>query len=201
MTAFDSILRARTGFIFGARTLRTWMLAATILCAGFCSGAKPVEGKQEKPDVVVFLVDTLRPDHLGLYGHPKEMAPFLAKLAASGVVFERAFSTSSWTAPSTASLFTSLYPPQHGVVEGFRVHTGHAKRMRQKAREVTELNRLPSDVKTLPETFDEMGYATFGVASNVNVGSEIGFDRGFDRFYRDAKAPASALLAKVMQWK
>ena len=64
------------------------------------------------------LVDTLRADHLPTYGYPRATAPFLSSLATDGIVFENAWSTSSWTAPATASLFTSLYPQEHGVVHG-----------------------------------------------------------------------------------
>lgn len=85
------------------------MLLLTMLATSGCAPDEP----PQRPNVVVILLDTLRPDYLGFYGYEKEMAPFLARLASESVVFERAFSTSSWTALSTSSLFTSLYPPQH----------------------------------------------------------------------------------------
>ena len=53
--------------------------------------------------VVVVVVDTLRRDHLPFYGYGRPTAPFLSGLAKEGVVFEQAFSTSSWTAPSTST--------------------------------------------------------------------------------------------------
>ena len=71
-------------------------------------------------NVVLIVLDTLRADRLSFYGNPLETAPHLADLASRGVVFENAFTTTSWTAPATASLFTGLYPPQHGVWTGFR---------------------------------------------------------------------------------
>jgi arylsulfatase A-like enzyme len=153
------------------------------------------------PNVVVILLDTLRPDYLGFYGHEEEKAPFLAELAERAVVFERAFSTSSWTAPSTASLFTSLYPHQHGVVEGFVMRQARAKREKKAGIEALALNRLPADVATLPEVFQSLGYATFGLAANINIGDEIGFDRGFDRFERDSEADAEFFLDRVLQWR
>jgi len=69
-------------------------------------------------DVVVVLIDALRPDCLGFYGYERDTAPLLSGWARSAVVFEREYSTSSWTAPATASLFTGLYPQRHGVVAG-----------------------------------------------------------------------------------
>ena len=154
-----------------------------------------------QPNVVVILMDTLRPDYLGFYGYEEEKAPFLAELAERAVVFERAFSTSSWTAPSTSSLFTSLYPHQHGVIEGFLMHRTRSKRREDAGVETLELNRLPADVATLPEVFQSMGYTTFGLAANINVGEEIGFSRGFDRFERDSEASAAFFLERVTEWR
>jgi arylsulfatase A-like enzyme len=151
--------------------------------------------------VVVVLIDTLRPDYLGFYGYEEENAPFLAELAQSGVVFERAFSTSSWTAPSTASLFTSLYPPQHGITEGFLMHRNRNKMREEAGMETIALNRLPADVATLPELFQSMGYTTFGLAANINIGDEMGFSRGFDRFERQAEASAPFFLERVTAWR
>ena len=156
------------------RLVRMLMLAMLAICG--CAPGEPLQ----RPNVVVILLDTLRPDYLGFYGYEKEMAPFLAQLANESVVFERAFSTSSWTAPSTSSLFTSLYPPQHGVVEGFLMHQLLTKAREEKAMETIALNRLPSGRPTLPELFKSMGYGTFGLATNVNIGQEMGFNRGFD---------------------
>ena len=163
-------------------------------------GCSPRESPR-RPNVVVILLDTLRPDYLGFYGYEKEMAPFLAGLANESVVFERAFSTSSWTAPSTSSLFTSLYPPQHGVVEGFMMHHVRTISREREGKETIALNRLPSDRALLPEIFQSMGYRTFGVATNINIGEEIGFSRGFDRFEQIRKASASEVLDRVEEWK
>jgi len=74
-----------------------------------------------KPNIVLVVIDTLRADHLPFYGYPKDTAPFLSQLAAQGVVFEKAYAASSWTSPATASIFTSLYPFQHGVTMGLLV--------------------------------------------------------------------------------
>jgi len=70
----------------------------------------------EPPRVVVLVtIDTLRADHLSCYGYPRPTSPFLDRLAREGVLFENAVAASSMTAPSHASLFTGLYPLQHGV--------------------------------------------------------------------------------------
>lgn len=66
------------------------------------------------PNILVIVVDTLRADHLSSYGYARPTSPHLDRMAREGVVFENAFSTSSWTTPSHASLLTGLYPHQHG---------------------------------------------------------------------------------------
>jgi arylsulfatase A-like enzyme len=67
--------------------------------------------------LVLVTIDTLRADHVGAYGYPRDTTPFLDRLAAGGVRFENAYSASSHTAPSHASIMTSLQPFQHGLLE------------------------------------------------------------------------------------
>ena len=126
-----------------------------------------------------------------MLGYPKETAPFLASLAGDGVVFEHAHSTSSWTAPATASLFTSLLPIQHQLTTGLRV----SKALEQ------EVQKLPPEVETLPELFARNGYRTFGVTDNLNISNRQGFERGFDRFRSHQYKGAPTVNAKLLEWK
>jgi arylsulfatase A-like enzyme len=66
-------------------------------------------------NVLVIVVDTLRADHLSAYGYARPTSPNLARLAAGGVLFEDAISTSSWTLPVHATLLTGLLPHEHKV--------------------------------------------------------------------------------------
>jgi arylsulfatase A-like enzyme len=93
------------------------LVAALALLAGWLVQTRHLEESDNKrrPNIVLIVVDTVRADHLPFYGYERNTAPFLSKLAEKGVVFENAFATSSWTLPSTASIFTSLYPREHGV--------------------------------------------------------------------------------------
>ncbi len=166
-----------------------------LLLASCGSGGEDPEGP--RPNVVVITIDTLRPDHLGFGGATRETAPFLAELASRGTVFDRAFSTSSWTAPATASLFTGLYPTRHGVVLGFFAHF----QQEGGAADSLELRPMPRDRATMPEVFRDAGYTTFGLATNLNIAPPLGFDRGFDHFEHLDDLPAGDLLARLGEWK
>src|SRR5262249_29587559 len=134
------------------------------------------EAAPPRPNVLLIVVDTLRADRLSFHGCARENAPFLASAAQEGLVFENARSAGSWTIPATASLMTSLYPFQHGLVDAFDSHAAED--------EIAEslVNRLPDEIETIPKLFHSLGYRTFGVSANRLVGFEMGFDGGFERF-------------------
>ena len=90
-----------------ARRLLVAALAAALPWLG-CGSAPP-------PSLVVVTLDTTRVDHLSCYGYERETSPHLDALAAQAVRYRRAWSTSSWTLPAHASLFTGLYPSHHGA--------------------------------------------------------------------------------------
>ena len=68
-------------------------------------------------NVLLIVVDTLRPDHLGCYGYGRDTSPHLDALARQGVVLDAIWSASNFTAPAFTSLFTGLYPHHHGVFD------------------------------------------------------------------------------------
>jgi arylsulfatase A-like enzyme len=176
--------------------MKTFLALAAAAAAVAALLAPAPEAARPRPNVVVLLVDTLRADHLPAYGYGKDTAPFLSRLAERAVVFDAAQSTSAWTAPATASLFTSLHPFQHHVDTGFMV----TQQMREVGQEI-RLNRLPADVPTMPEAMRAAGYTTFGIAANVNIGQVMGFSRGFHRFrHFPEDVPATVLGEKAAQW-
>ncbi len=135
-------------------------------------------GVRTRPNIVLILIDTLRRDHLPFYGYSKPTAPFLSELAARGLVFERAHSTSSWTPPAAASLFTSLYPFQHGVLRGFQL----AQRLQRLRGTSIRLTPVPSAAETLAEALSRRGYRSFAITENPNLVPEMGFAQGFRHF-------------------
>jgi arylsulfatase A-like enzyme len=117
----------------------------------------------EAPLVVVYLVDTLRADHTGVYGYERPTTPELDAFAEDAVVFEQAVVHSSWTKPSVASILTSLLPGQHRAVQ---------------LRDALDESNV-----TLAQRLDEQGWATgAAIANSVIYAAESAFDRGFDSF-------------------
>lgn len=173
-------------------------IAALLLVLPGCGGPAP---RGPAPDVVVVLVDTLRPDHLGFHGYERAMAPFLAELAAESAVFLNARSSSSWTAPATASLLTGLYPLRHGVVVGVRAQRREHGADDDAHDDSLPFRRLPADVTTLAERFAAAGHRTFAVTTNINVGPDLGLLRGFDQaeHLRGATAPEVAERLRALE--
>ncbi len=112
---------------------------------------------------VLISLDTLRADHLGVYGYERDTTPFLDDLVERGaVVFERAVVQFPSTLISHMSMFTGYYPRQHGVFPPAAV--------------------LSPEIETLPERFSAAGYRTAGHTEGGYVAGGFGFDRGFDEF-------------------
>jgi arylsulfatase A-like enzyme len=114
-------------------------------------------------NAILISIDTLRPDYLGCYGHPRPTSPTLDALAASGVRFEDVTAAAPWTLPSHATMLTGLYPASHGV----------------KSHET----RLPEAVQTVAEEFQAAGFETVAVVNTHNIGeARFQLRQGFQRF-------------------
>ena len=114
---------------------------------------------------VLIIVDTMRADALGCYGHASNHTPRLDALAAEGVRFEQAISCSGWTLPAVSSIFTGTWPPIHGAI-------GKA----------TQLRRIRDEVPTGAEILKAAGFNTLGIANAAFVSPKLGLARGFDVF-------------------
>ena len=179
--------------------VRSLALIAVFASVG-CTDAPNERAPHAGTDVVIVLIDTLRPDHLGFYGHERETAPFLAERALNAALFDRAYSTSSWTAPATASLFTGLYPKRHGVVAGFFVEDNKPGKNSMPVSLEMSLSRLPATIPGIASLLGEAGYRTYGIATNTHISPELGFDSGFDRFAYLRKATVEEVSATLREW-
>ena len=129
-------------------------------------------------NLLLVLVDTLRADRVGLYGHDENTTPNLDRLAGESLVFERAISQSSWTMPATASVLTGLYPLEHGVTDG---------------------QALDFRFETVAEVLQESGFTTFAISANPIVGRSEGFHQGFEEFVHRPWARASVVNELLLQ--
>jgi len=159
------------------------------------TGAAPPLASPPK-NIVLIVIDTLRADHLQTYGYARDTAPFLEEISSRGVVFEKVFSTSSWIAPATASLFTALYPSQHGVITGHNA----TRKLRKKFSHIV-LNRIPDQLETLPELLGKAGYSTFGISDNFKVFRKMGFGDGFERLDSAWYRGGDEVNAIATRWK
>lgn len=65
------------------------------------------------PNIILLLFDALSARNLSLYGYPRRTTPNLERFASRALVYHRHYSAGNFTTPSTASLFTSVYPWTH----------------------------------------------------------------------------------------
>ncbi len=140
------------------------LLALTALLPLLNCAAEPRTETKPPKHIVVVGVDTLRSDHLSGWGYERSTTPNLDQMAEQeSVLFENAYSSSSWTLPSMASVFTSLHPMQHQVVDrGFR---------------------LDPSLATLAGLLSENGWRTAGFVTHIYVSSLFGLDSGFGDFF------------------
>lgn len=126
-----------------------------------------------RPNIVLYVLDSLRVDHVSAYGYDRETTPEIDSLAEDGVQFEQCISPSTWTRPVSASLLSGLYPPVHQYYRGN--------------------SQFDPPRRTLAERLSDLGYDTLGIGSG-NLNSEFGYDRGFDTYIDDIgeRAPDQA---------
>ncbi len=94
----------------GTRFCAVLLALDVTLCVLACTQPRLDEG-----DILLITIDTLRADHLGSYGYPRNTSPHLDRWFAPGLIYERAYSTSSYTSASIASVLSGRLPQDHRV--------------------------------------------------------------------------------------
>lgn len=163
----------------------TGLLAGLLLLAVGCSPAEhPRADRAEPPDVLLISLDTVRRDHLGVYGYQRPTTPRLDELARSGAVYDQAITASTQTGPAHASFFTGLDPHAHGA----------------------EANGTPirEGIATLAEHLAAHGYRTAGFVSGYPMRAEAsGLDRGFglwDARFDGDRRPGAETVRLAADW-
>ena len=141
-----------------------------------CFAKASQDKSQDKPNVVMIVVDDLNDYVTGMGGHPQAKTPHMAKLAASGVQFRRAYSNNPVCAPSRGSFFTGIYPHTSRLI-----HFGKWYE-----------NEVLINSKTLPEYFRANGYRTMGTGKLLHnwrpgVWEENGHRANYGPFAFDGK--------------
>jgi arylsulfatase A-like enzyme len=120
-----------------------------------------VEPRARAP-VLIYLIDTLRADHMGCYGYQRPTTPRIDAFARDAVRFEHAVAQSSWTKSSVASIFTGLRPRRHGA---------------------NRWGDVMADVPTLARLLSAADYEAVAFVTNSAVAPRFGFDEGFAAYH------------------
>jgi len=147
--------------------LASALLAAALAAVGWGGEAPPAP----PPNLLLVVLDTFRADRLGVAGYPLPTTPNLDALARRGVVFRNAYAPATWTMPSMASLFTSVYPSEHGIQDYPAGGPGPLV-----------ARRLHESFETVAESLRAAGYATAAIANQVHLKHGLGFAQGFDHW-------------------
>ncbi|MHC5060557.1 MAG: sulfatase [Planctomycetota bacterium] len=178
---------------------KNWTIAALVIgivfgvtsCRKDNGRASGGAANSKHPNIIVLTVDTLRADHMALYGYNRNTMPAIEEFAKSAVVFDQAVVSRGNTRASYASMLTGLYPFHHGVYNNNTV--------------------LHENFTTLPELLEAADYNTAAFVSNfVLVGELSGCDQGFDIYDdktedREINRPnyersAGGTLKAILQW-
>lgn len=157
------------------------LVLSVALASLACSGAPP-----DSPSILLVVIDTLRADHLGVYGHQiHPTSPNLDALAERAAVFDNAYATSPWTLPSMGSIYTGEIPTRHGA--GVMIRDVGALPPRTELDSLIRKARgtfyaLDPGLSTLAERMRERGYVTAAVVNNPFLDPQFGIDRGFDSY-------------------
>jgi arylsulfatase A-like enzyme len=117
-------------------------------------------------NLILITLDTTRADRLGCYGDSSALTPVLDELAKKGVLFERAYAPVPLTLPSHATMFTGLYPPEHGVHNNGQ-------------------GALPESIPTLATELQQEGYDTAAFVAAFVLDKKFGLGRGFQTYNDD----------------
>lgn len=138
-----------------------------------------------KENVILFVVDALRPDRLGFGGSPVATSPYLDRLASESIIFENAYANGNWTKPSMLSFFTSRIASELGMGNAWFYSTNLHRKIFYSKKPATLTNHLR-----------EKGYFTISLMNNVFLldYTGVGVDLGFHKLFQPGKDRADTEL-------
>jgi len=153
------IFRASRIALTGALTAAAFVVAASLKPQGAALIAS-----QDKPNIIIVTIDTLRADRLGCYGYAGAETPHIDALARGGVRFTQAYTPVPITLPAHASLFTGTFP----MATGMHDFSG---------------NKLPPHIPTLAKILRDHGYTTAAFIGSAVLDSRFGLNQGFETYF------------------
>ncbi len=149
-----------TGFIHADARASLIALLVALCAGGACSDEKAPAAAR---NILLITVDTLRADHLGIYGYERPTSPAIDRWFEDARIYESAYSTEANTSPSVVSILTGLPPQRHGVRFFFQ--------------------KLSPEIRILPDYLRDHGYLTAAVVSNMVLTDEaLGLADRFDHY-------------------
>lgn len=139
---------------------------------------RKISSNSKKYNLILISIDGLQAKHLSKYGYSKNTTPNLDAFLDQSTLFTKTVSPAPWTVPSHMSIFTSMYPSEHKVVNkfaDFNIETQKGV--------VANLKNLSPNAITLTQILKNNGYTTGGFTGDAGVGPQFGFNQGFDTYY------------------
>ncbi|MCL4235491.1 MAG: sulfatase [Deltaproteobacteria bacterium] len=140
----------------------------------------PPYAKAPLPPIVLISIDTLRRDHMSVYGYERPTTPNLEDLARDGAIAQQFIAAAPWTLPTHASMLTGLSPAQHGL-------TAHNARLARHA-------------PLVAETLKDRGYRTGAVVTSTLLSPTYGFSSGFDKYEINIALDAEQAADRLRRW-
>jgi arylsulfatase A-like enzyme len=166
----SSIAQRRVAPVLAVKRAVGALLACALLsCSAGCEEREASTRKKSPPNVVLFVLDAARADHIGSYGYPRDTTPHIDRLAERGTLYRQAISDASYTFASVAALFTGQPPDESGIL----------------AREPLGEERL-----LIAESAQEHGFRTYAYSENPYVTGTFGLSQGFEEADEALSLPA-----------
>lgn len=184
------------------RNLAIWTAGAcaisllTVFSAPLLELSRPADDSPAGPNVILIVLDTVRADHLSLYGYGRETTPNLEVFAREATLYRHAFAASDTTLSTHASLFTGMYAARHGAHLTGRV--GDATAAAKFNWALAHGSRLANEFKTIAEYLKQAKIWTVSIAANHSyVVPEFGFAQGFDYFCSQTPLARRDILPRI----
>ena len=156
------------------------------LCLGSAAGVGSEPSESQEPgkrlmkyrdhNLVLVSFDALQAAHVGCFGYPRKVTPFLDAVAKKGFLFSNTMSVASWTVPASMTWFTGVYPSEHRMTNKYAVYN-------EREQKLANLKELSPELMTLADIMKQNGYATGGFTGNAGVSGGFGYEQGFDIYY------------------